>query len=182
MTRKIIRMASIDDMEMLWNHQKRHGKESGNNGDVIFSPFEDPWNERLDILIKDYDRKFKQKVTQKKWGRLWIITDEIKIYGALSLSHHLGLKTTLHRAILMMGIERMHRKQGYGAELIQTSLDWAKEHKTLSWVTLNVFAHNKPAIGLYEKMGFEKVGVNKDLFRVHGQSIDDMEMVRGVGL
>lgn len=49
------------------------------------------------------------------------------------------------------------RRRGIGRGLLETLLDYAGEHE-LRLVTLEVRASNTGAIGLYEQMGFEKVG------------------------
>jgi ribosomal protein S18 acetylase RimI-like enzyme len=77
----------------------------------------------------------------------------------------------------MMGIERSHRSQGWGLRLITEALSWASQWPTIEWIDLYVFAHNKPAIDLYTKVGFLEAGRVVDMFRVKGQKIEDIQMV-----
>lgn len=87
------------------------------------------------------------------------------MYGDLKLAHAIGLKASLHRALLMMGIEKSHRAKGLGSALMREALSWARQHPTLEWVQLNVFAYNEPAKALYRRFGFKEIGTNMDLFR-----------------
>lgn len=43
---------------------------------------------------------------------------------------------------------------------------------------MDVFTKNKAALGLYKKMGFEKVGVIKGYARYYGEFEDDALMVK----
>ena len=55
------------------------------------------------------------------------------------------------------------RRQGVGDGLINALLERAEE-LGLAFVTLEVRSGNNPAIGLYEKHGFEKVGLRKNYY------------------
>ena len=172
-----VRMATYKDLKAIFEHDGRHTLESGRDGDVIFLPFEAGKDQRtLDEFADPKFEAFEKPVTEKGWERAWIITDEKQVYGVLWLVHSPKLEASLHRCLLMMGIERSHRRGGFGSKLISEAIDWAKSQK-LSWIQLNVFDHNEPAKALYRKFGFQEIGTSPDLFRVHGQSINDTEMV-----
>ncbi len=51
------------------------------------------------------------------------------------------------------------RGKGYGTQSMLALEDEAKNHK-ISKVSLHVFAQNKRAIGLYEKVGFKSTDIN----------------------
>ncbi len=161
---------------MLNRHRLRHSKENGRDGDFIFAPTEEEHPMREDELKKEAEALAKP-VTTPGWLRVWIVTDEIEILGEITLIHRPAMKACLHRCLLMMGLERTLRKQGWGSKLVSEAVSWAKREPTLEWITLNVFENNPPAKALYMKSGFEAVGTTKDLFRVFGKSIDDTEMV-----
>jgi RimJ/RimL family protein N-acetyltransferase len=171
-----VRLANLNDLPAYFDHLKRHGQESGRDGDLIFAPFEEPWDRPLEGLRREKEEKWLRPITEVGWERCWILTDGNSVFGDLKLAHAIGLKTTLHRSILMMGIERSHRVKGLGSLLMREALDWANAQPTLDWIQLNVFAHNQPAKNLYGRFGFQEVGTNRDLFRVQSQKIDDTEM------
>ncbi len=161
---------------MLNRHRTRHSKENGRDGDVIFAPTEDDYPIREEDLKKEADALAKP-VTTPGWLRVWIVTDEAEIWGEVTLMSRPAMKAAMHRCMLMMGLERPIRRQGFGSKLVNEAVIWAKHQPTLDWITLNVFENNPPAKALYKKCGFEVVGTTKDLFRVFGKSIDDTEMV-----
>ena len=172
----MIRPLKPADLPMLVRHKVRHSEENGRDGDVIFAPIEG-----VDPITEDDLRRsaaaLSIPVTDRGWMRVWILTDEVEVYGELTLIHRPPLKTSIHRCHLMMGLERNVRRQGFGSKLMLESMTWAHEQPTLDWIALNVFENNQAAKSLYSKFGFKPVGTTRDLFRVFGQSIDDTEMV-----
>lgn len=56
-----------------------------------------------------------------------------------------------------------HRRQGIGDALITRLCEICRAHD-LAFVTLEVRAGNAPAIALYEKHGFERVGLRKNYY------------------
>jgi len=63
-----------------------------------------------------------------------------------------------HRAIFGISVSNPHRGQGIGTRLIQRAMEWCKEHG-VTQLSLEVLSSN-PAISLYEKLGFSKIGEN----------------------
>jgi ribosomal protein S18 acetylase RimI-like enzyme len=171
-----IRSLNPADLPMLARHKTRHSKENGRDGDLIFAPTEEEFPIKDEDLKRDAEALVKSVATPG-WIRVWILTDENEVYGDLTLAHRPAMKAALHRCLMMMGLERSSRNQGWGSKLIRAATDWAKQESALEWVTLFVFENNPPAKSLYKKFGFETVGTTKDMFRVFGQSIDDTEMV-----
>lgn len=172
-----IRLAQLNDLPLYREHQMRHFSESGQDGDLIFMPHEEPEDISLENLQRKKAEPWNASPLEIGWERSWILTDDSRIYGEVKLMHRPPLKTSLHRAVLAMGIERSHRGQGWGSKLMTEAIAWAKAQPSLDWLQLYVFAHNEPAQRLYRKFGFKEVGRTPDMFRVHGQSIDDIEMV-----
>lgn len=171
-----IRLATKDDLRSYWDHIGRHKNESGNDGDLIFSigggshkkPFEEFSQERIS--------KWELPLGECGWERVWLLFDQNAVRGSLKLVHQPPIPETLHRAVLMMGLERAARRQGNGSQLIKTAIDWAKSQTQLEWLMLWVFAHNIPAQNLYKKFGFIAGSTVEDMFRIQGQKISDIEM------
>ncbi len=171
-----IRLLGLDDLPALYAHHQRHEAENGRDGDVLFSPFDEPRPMSLEKLEKRLLPAWGASAKAIGWERTWGVVDGEQIVGELRLVHPLAVPSTLHRALLMMGIERSHRGQGWGSALIATALKWAREEQ-LDWVQLQVFEHNAPARALYRKFGFVEAGRVPDLFRVRGQSVADITML-----
>lgn len=172
-----VRELVFDDLEMFYRHERKLFMESGRDGDVIFSPMESPREMSLENFVENKKKSLTKKTHECQWEKIWVITDDIEIYGNVILKHLLGIETTLHRSLMMMGIERKCRGKGFGKDLLKTAIDWAKRDPKVEYISLNVFSHNKAAMALYKKLGFEKIGVDRDLFRVFGKSVDDVNMV-----
>jgi len=170
----MIRMLTDADFPALFVHMCRHGDESGRNGDVIFRPRSQ--HEVMDEVQIGHRHRgaWAKGLDQPLWLRTWGVFVDNAIVGHLDLDGG-RLPAELHRATLGMGIERRARRKGYGRELLQTAIAWARGND-LVWIDLGVFAHNEAARALYKSVGFVEVGTVKDQFRVDGVSIDDVSM------
>lgn len=171
-----LRPAEVADLPAFLRHFKRHGAESGNDGDLIFAPQEEPWDPPAEKFQQDKSASWSKPLSEPGWERCWIVTDSTEIYGNIKLVQQPPLRSALHRATLMIGIERPLRQQGWGTRLISEALTWAKQQPSLEWIDLYVFSHNQTAFALYAKLGFREVGRVPDLFRVRGQRIEDIHM------
>jgi ribosomal protein S18 acetylase RimI-like enzyme len=68
------------------------------------------------------------------------------------------------------------QRRGVGRAIMEGLLEWARS-VGVNRVQLNVFADNHRAIGLYESLGFERVGYRRRLVReADGTERDDLEM------
>lgn len=75
-----------------------------------------------------------------------------------------GVNTILDEGyITNVAVLENYRNQGIGRMLVNALLDFAKE-KSLAFLTLEVRKSNTPAINLYSKNGFEKVGERKNYY------------------
>lgn len=171
-----VRLARLSDAEKHWAHSARIGRESGRDGDFIFSPNEE-WDVPLTEFLKTYGERLNRSVLEIGWQRCWVLADQNGVYGELALVHRPPLKSSLHRATLMMGVQRSHRGQGYGARLMSEAILWAKAQPSLEWLQLFVFEGNDPAKRLYEKFGFKENGTTPDMFRVHNTRVADISMI-----
>jgi len=60
--------------------------------------------------------------------------------------------------LLGMWVDPISRGQALGERLGRAVLDWARQIDEVSVVKLEVFNNNRPAIDLYERLGFKAVG------------------------
>jgi len=170
-----IRLATPDDLPAYYDHMLRHFRESGKDGDFIFHPvldFED-WKkaEQVATMLE----AISAPISGTTWQRIWIAEVGGEVVGdALLRASHMA--ATAHRCQFGIGIERAARGQGVGRRLSLQAISWARSQAELSWIDLWVFAHNKPAIALYESLGFRATDTVVDQFRVQGQKIDDTQM------
>lgn len=159
----------------LAEHFKRHRAESGTGG-VHFMPFaaDDP-NGPTGACA---ERAF-WPVDKLGWQRWFCAHDTVSgnIVGHVDLKSD-PLIAGLHWCHLGIGIETAYRGQGLGERLMDCAIGFVEAHPALACIELRVFSDNAPAIALYHKKGFTEVGILKDRFRLQGQSIDDIVMVR----
>ena len=171
-----LRPMTTADAPAYYEHMLRHFRESGKDGDPIFHPVTgwDSWvrEEQLEKLKRDLELP----LPAIGWQRIWIAEDTNGLVRADCLVRSGFMDATAHRCQFAIGVERSARGRGVGQELSHLALAWAREQRELEWVDLWVFAHNAPAIALYEKLGFQKLDTVMDQFRVHGKRIDDMHM------
>jgi len=172
-----VRLAQTSDLKFYSEHLRRHGNESGREGDLIFSPVEEGWDKPFDNFEKSCLEGWSKSTTNIGWEKTWLITDSNGVYGDFILAHRPPLKSCLHRATLMMGIERSHRNQGFGSKMMEAGIAWAKSQSNLEWLQLFVFEGNEPAKKLYRKFGFVENGTTPDMFRVHGKQVADTSMI-----
>lgn len=80
-----------------------------------------------------------------------------------------------HVGKLGIGIIQAYRSQGIGRALMKIAIEKAKA-KGLTRIDLSVRSPNKPAIALYEKMGFVHEGVHKNAILMDGVYEDEYSM------
>lgn len=90
-------------------------------------------------------------------------------------------KRMAHRGTLHMTVAAGFRGQGVGTALLQTLITWAESHPVIEKLSLAVMATNRPAIGLYQKLGFVEEGrLVRDVKLADGEYVDDLLMCRFV--
>ena len=94
----------------------------------------------------------------KPSSHLFVATENDAVLG------YAVLETVLDEgSLLIIAVDKNHRKKGIAKSLISVLEDVAKE-KELSFITLEVRASNESAINLYHSQGFEKVAVRKNYY------------------
>jgi len=77
--------------------------------------------------------------------------------------------------ILTLGVAEPYRKRGFGRQVLQALMDVAKTEQCES-VFLEVAENNLPAIKLYQRFGFEKVGMRKGYYQTSQGAVDAQVM------
>jgi ribosomal protein S18 acetylase RimI-like enzyme len=148
--------------------------ESGMN-DVIYSPYPIGYVHDIKLMEESIRKRIQVPLTQVNWERAFALWDGSKVVGHVDLRGG-SIETNMHRCRLGIGMDKAIRGQGFGGQLMQTALEWAQKQVFLDYVDLYVFQHNIQAMKLYEKMGFEYVGIQKDIFRIAGEIVNDVHM------
>ena len=97
-----------------------------------------------------------------------IAKDKGKIVGCASLSRL--PRRMKHRGDLAVSVSKEYWNQGIGSMLLSRILEFAKEN-AFEIIDLQVRSDNLRAIHLYEKYGFQKIGMHPAFFKINGEEI-----------
>lgn len=157
-----------------------HISDNGKNNTPLFLPISRK-DLNLPATIADSFKKGQSiSIDKLGWRRVLIaVNQKNEIVGHIDLKSH-NQNYTSHRAVLGMGVHRDYRKEGLGSLLIESILDWAKNETKIERIDLRVLSVNDPAIRLYNKFGFQKIGEIEDMFRIDGKSHNFILMTKKV--
>ena len=85
---------------------------------------------------------------------------------------------TKHVATLAISVVKAQWNRGIGDAMLKALIDWALSNPVLRVVELEVRADNTAAIALYTKYGFVERGRFPQRFRIEGQSVDTLIMIK----
>jgi RimJ/RimL family protein N-acetyltransferase len=88
----------------------------------------------------------------------------------------LGRPRIAHNCEVSLSVKKAYWGIGIGSALLEELIRFARAHGTIRNIHLGVKASNRVAIKLYEKHGFEKVGVHWDYFCINGVYDDEVLM------
>lgn len=115
--------------------------------------FPSPWSEE----------SFVNELTTNKLATYYILEDAGIIAG------YLGVWNIIDEGhITNVAVSIRFRGKGYGIALVD-HLKRESLKKGVHFLTLEVRVGNAPAIGLYEKMGFENQGIRKKYYQDNGE-------------
>ena len=119
-------------------------------------------NELQEILISDFDDFWSFSTLKEE------VENENSSYIIGKINNEIigfaELKKIFDQADIMnIVIKKTYRNQGIGTLLLENLILLAKD-LNISTLFLEVNEQNKPAIHLYEKLGFEKLGVRKKYY------------------
>ena len=119
-------------------------------------------NELHEILISDFDDFWSFSTLKEE------VENENSSYIIGKINNEIigfaGLKKIFDQADIMnIVIKKIYRNQGIGTLLLENLILLAKD-LNISTLFLEVNEQNKPAIHLYEKLGFERLGIRKKYY------------------
>lgn len=121
--------------------------------DILFSDFDDFWNINTfkSELLNPNSKYIVAKIDNKIVGYagIWKAVDDVHITNIVTAKNL--------------------RKQNIGSILLSNLIEMAKAENGITSITLEVNCNNLPAKKLYEKFGFEVVGLRKKYYN----NIDD---------
>jgi len=104
--------------------------------------------------------------------------DEERLVGIIGLVRFsMNVKTKHIGTIVSMYVDEDYRRHGVATSLINAACDEA-EQMGLEQVQLSPAVNNEPAVALYQSLGFEIFGTEKEAMKVDGKYIDEYLMVK----
>lgn len=124
--------------------------------------------------IRELEESLEKKDPVWTWGAFL----EGKMVGTVTLKRNTTEKENHKAWIHAVYVSPRARGQKLGAKLVEKVIDFAEEHDDLWQLFLVVAKQNEPARKLYEKMGFQVIGVQKDSMKVGDEYVDEYIMRR----
>lgn len=163
----VIGRASATDAKAVLNYLKQIGGETDN---LTFGA------EGLPFTAEEEADHIRQ-MEHSRDDVLFVAKEGDRIVGDASLSRL--PRRMQHRGDLGISVIREYWNQGVGSRLLEAVLQFAEENG-FEIVELQVRSDNAPAIHLYEKFGFQKMGTHPDFFRIGDQRIPFDYMYRNI--
>jgi ribosomal protein S18 acetylase RimI-like enzyme len=176
----VMRAWHDDDLDELVAYLEDQGKENGQNGAALFQPYSRHTGRPASDVRDVFRAGMGTPVGAPTWRRGWTARDQNgAIIGHVDLRAH-PEPSTAHRSLLGLGVHRAHRRRGVGEALINHAIEWALRETDLEWIDLSVLGGNHAAPRLYQRTGVLRVATVVDMFRVDGESVDDVLMTRRI--
>lgn len=118
---------------------------------------------------------FVRRIIESQWTQFYAIEGD-RVVGWCDVIPHARVGTC-HVGSVGMGVVKSHRRKGIGEKLLSCSLNDAFK-KGLKRVEMEVFSSNRPAISLYQKLGFQIEGTKKNARLLDGHFDDFIIMAR----
>lgn len=110
------------------------------------------------VFAHPWSQESVKNLLEDEKSAVFIALEENKAIG------YCGLNTVLDEGyITNIAVLENYRRRGTGQALVNALFTYS-EDKKLAFLTLEVRKSNAPAINLYKKNGFEKVGERKDYY------------------
>jgi GNAT superfamily N-acetyltransferase len=168
--------AKIADLEFYFEYLGAQLLDNSAKDYPLFQPIAAEHCQVSEQLRSKFRNGFEYRRGKSGWRKLWLVKDfRGHILGHIDLRHYSG-EYSFHRVLLGMGVDRSLRKQGLGAKLIQSVIQFCRETNDIDWLDLNVLSNNVPAKNLYLKCGFKVIGEMSDCYRIDGESVSETTM------
>lgn len=154
-----IEKASCEDAEAMLDYLKQIGGETEN---LTFGA------EGLPLTVEQERAHIAAALEHADDTVMFVAKDNGKIVGDASLSRY--PRRMMHRGDLGIAVLKAYWNRGIGSLLLCQILRQAKE-KNFEGIDLQVRSDNLPAIHLYEKFGFEKIGTHPAFFKIGNEEI-----------
>lgn len=123
--------------------------------------------------------KYRKRIAEQPDGQYNLVAlVENEVVGQITLGTYPGNPRRKHAGHIGMSVRDGFHGKGIGSALMREILMLADNWLALKRIELEVFVDNAPAIGLYEKFGFESEGVQRAFAYRDGAYVDTLRMAR----
>ena len=121
------------------------------------------------------ERNYIEHINESKTSALFAgkIDGEIVCVGGIGAPSR---ERIAHQADIALSVKKAYWNLGVGTALMNVLIDFAKSSGITEIIHLGVRAGNANAIRLYQKMGFEAIGIYKNFLKIDGQYYDEILM------
>ncbi len=160
----IYREAQASDAVALLLHQSSVGGETDN---LSFDQY--TFN-----ISPEKEARFIERFAKSERDVMLVALDGGKIVGNGIIECERA-KRYAHRATLSITVLRAYWGQGIGSRLMEMMIEFSKS-AGIKVISLEVRSDNHRAISLYERFGFERIGIYKKFFNINGAFYDAILM------
>jgi putative acetyltransferase len=118
--------------------------------------------------------EFQRKTIANDWPNYFAIEGGTRVVGWADVSVFANPRMA-HRGGLGMGLRDGYRGRGLGTQLLARAVAHARRI-SLEKIELSVYVDNLPAVRLYERAGFERIGVIRNFRQLDGRRFDALMM------
>lgn len=126
----------------------------------------------LNITVEE-EKEYLKKAIQSITTKYFVAIIDGKIAGEVALKGHDSPKTK-HNVDLAVTVKKEYWEKGLGTLLLEHAINYARITGEVKNIYLEVRKDNIPAIKLYEKQGFKKVGEMPDKIFYDGKYITEL--------
>jgi RimJ/RimL family protein N-acetyltransferase len=123
--------------------------------------------------VEQYARRMDEAARKGNW--VMFVAESGDCMVGVIFGNRAVPRRTRHSLLIGLAVLRASWNQGVGRRLLAEIEAWARTHD-LHRLELTVQTTNRPAIALYEKVGFEREGMKRHSQRVEGVYVDEFLM------
>ncbi len=111
-----------------------------------------------DCFSHPWSRRSLESELQNETSHFLVAVEDGKVIG------YIGMSAVIDEGYLFnAAVDSHYRKKGVGSALVRELVTWCQKHD-FAFLTLEVRESNAPAIALYSRFGFVRVGERKNYY------------------
>lgn len=157
----LLREAQPNDSKQIIEHTKICGSETDN---MSYG------SEGLQISVEEEERFLENLLNSNNQIMLVAEVNGV-IVGTANYSTS-NVKRLSHRGSIGLCVQKKFWNQGIATSLLEYLIRFGREEAKAKIISLGVRSDNEPAIHLYKKFGFEKIGTFEGYYQIDNKLID----------